>query len=682
MSAEPQVDDDDDVERVLALPRRPVVNCERDSRRRWAPETEALVDLVTVRYSRGPRRSCGCRDRRVVAAGGGVGTLVVYGTAAAAGPPPLPYEVTVSDFLADNDLPSALATAVRELRSGYSLTVPGLGHRCLDRLNAVQAWTLWEVATTSGAFGMCSVGAGKTAMGILTPLAVPGCKRAVVLIKPQQRLHYRDAYRRLREHFRVPSAVFDGGDGSVVCGPDVPVLHVVPYSLLSNRKSSQLLDEIDPDLVIADEGHLLANQKSTRTMRFMRFMTGEKQRNFCTWSGSMVNKSLRDCAHLATLSLGTGSPYPFLRNRVEQWAAVLDPVAVPDLYSDTSKKLRQAFGTKNAVERVYFVANVITAARVREGLRDRVIETPGVISTRTSSITCSLTVDCREVRELPEGVKVALRGVRNEAQRPDGEELVEPDDVAEAAKTVGAGFYHYWSYPRGEPAELIDRWFAARKAWNKELRKKLACGEPHLDSVVLCEEAAERAWREERYRGDLPVWPADAWRAWVAVKDLVAPVPRVRWIDDFLARDAATWATENRGVVWVQHTEFGKRVAELAGVNYCGGGAGAEARIRAETGERSVVVSVQAHGESLDGLQDKFDHQLWCWVPPSGKGCEQLLGRLAREGQASETVRTEVYRHTHEFRESFRKALVYAEFDQTFTPNQQLLLSADITFEV
>ena len=42
--------------------------------------------------------------------------------------------------------------------------------------------------------------------------------------------------------------------------------------------------------------------------------------------------------------------------------------------------------------------------------------------------------------------------------------------------------------------DLVDRWFAARKLWNKELRVKLQSGEPYLDSPAHCWDAAARAW--------------------------------------------------------------------------------------------------------------------------------------------------------------------------------------------
>ena len=72
-----------------------------------------------------------------------------------------------------------------------------------------------------------------------------------------------------------------------------------------------------------------------------------------------------------------------------------------------------------------------------------------------------------------------------------------------------------------EDAALVDRWFAARKAWSKEMRVKYEKGDVLLDSPKLCEDAAIRAWSDPPYEGELPTWEAESWTEWAAVRDLV-----------------------------------------------------------------------------------------------------------------------------------------------------------------
>lgn len=693
----------DDLTRITRLDQREVVDCERlhDGTRRWTPEAQALISFVTAKYIRPPRLSCGCRGRHVEVRADGI---TVFQEGPPGQPPMAPVFMTKQLFEQDNNHDPLAVKKVLALGSGESVFLKGLGHPfCITELNPVQSWTLWEAPRVGGTFGMISVGGGKSFLGILLPLSMPHLRTWVILIKPDQRMHYVNSYLRLREHFRVPSIVFDDARGSIIV-PSTPVLRVVPYSTLSNPKSTQMLEGYDPDGIIADESHLLAAKSSSRTMRFLRFMTKRNAEgrsvHFFNWSGSTVKKSVKDCAHLAAHSLGLGSPYPILPDVVEDWSVVMDPSNMPDYTSTTAKNLRRAFGRQvSAGVPEAFLSGMDFG--IREGHRDRVIRTPGVISTKSSSISCSITIRERKAPKMPEVVRKALRGVRGslldeEPQRPDGDIITETVEQARIAREVCSGHFGYWKFRKEDSDELILEWYACRKAWNREVRAKLLQGEPHMDSHMLCEHAAERAWRVPLYEGDLPVWPAVSWPAWVAIRDRVTYEERVRWIGHdlpeaadpathpgyFLARDAAAWAQDNIGVVWCQSRALGMKIAELAKLPYHGGGPEAEAKILSEDGSRSVIASIKAHGTGRDGLQFHFHKQLLPESPSSGDMYEQVLGRLAREGQREDTVETEIYRHTGELREAFRKALMYAEFIEATTPNKQALLAADINFDV
>lgn len=644
-----------ELDRILALPRRPVVDCEARKVRNdvgrivrvYEPASQALVEVVTERFAR-PR-------------------------------PPL----------ADGRLGCACAA---------------MGKPCITTLNAVQAWALRELSyLEGGVVGLQGVGAGKTIQGILAPLAVPDIKLAVLLAKPDQRLHYREAWLRLREHFRVPYFVFDDNSFSLGLEDDdkafmagAPVLRFVPYSRLSRPESTELLETLNPDFVIADECTCLSDRRSSRTMRWLRFMTKRVDQGrpvrFCCWSGSLVDKSVKDVAHLAYNALGDGSPLPTDKDEVEAWSAVVDPGPTPDTTSSTASDLARCFAKRNFGGR----RNPFSGEKLREailaGIRSRIMETPGVVSTRAAAATASIAMHEREAPRIPLVVAEALAKMRGDWIRPDGEEIVEAMDQARCVREIANGFSYFWHFEelasaktdalRGEVKAKIREWFAARKDYHKELRGKLLCGEAHLDSPLLCQNAAVRAWAVPPYEGDLPLWKAATWPRWRDVKDTVQHEQRVEWLDDFLARDAAAWAKEHRGIVWTLNTAFGRKVAELAGIRYHGGGPNAERDLLAESGKQSIVASIKAHGQGRDGLQFKFHEQLVAELPSSGDIWEQLLGRLCRVGQREDTVETWVYLHVHENKDALRKAIAYAEFTEALTPNEQLLLAADRSFEL
>jgi hypothetical protein len=646
---------------------------------RYDVKATALVEVVTEMYTRGPRISCSCQNRHVTATSNG--GLIIFHEAERPGAPVI---TTVDAFARDNYDDQESCEIVGNLRNGFSVSLKGIGRRCITKLNPVQAWTLWELPRAQGILGLISIGGGKSLQGILAPLAL-NSKMAVLFIKADQRHHYRLNYMMARQHFRVPSIVFeDGGNnlrGSFLVS-GAPLLHVAAYTTLSQKKNTQYLEDVKPDFIILDEAHGIANPTSARTKRLIRYLNHNNGTRVAAWSGSLVNKSLKDGATLALHALGANSPFPTNADNIAAWSAVIDPSVMPDTTSATARALYREFAKTNISDTQNIFYGAVAAKEVREAFRERLIHTPGVISTKTSAIACSITIKERPAPPIPVAVKDALMQVRGSWVRPDGEELVEALEQAKCAREVGSGFFYRFIYPNGEPIPLIDDWFEKRKAFNKALRVRLQNAGPYMDSPSLCEDAAARAFQNPRYEGEFPTWPEETWPEWFAVRDLVLPVTKAVWIDDFLARDAATWAREHTGIVWCQTRAFALKVSQLAGIEYHGGGQDAEAKILAEDGTRSIVASIKAHGEGRDSLQYKFDTQLIAEMPSSAKTFEQLLGRLCRIGHKSDEVMTYVYLHTSENRDALRKAIEYAEFIESTTPNLQLLLAADMEFDI
>ena len=644
----------DDFTRIFALPRRPPLNCERDLvSKLYAPETQALIDFMTEQYSRGERVcACGLSQKYIAA-----GISMEEGWYKFVKESGNPFEMKQDDFFAI------------------------WGHPCINKFKAEQAWALYEAPKAGGIHGFLSVGAGKTLIFILMALAFPNCRTALLLAKPTQRIHYRLNYIRLREHFKVPSIVFDDAtEGFWIKGQ--PVVHFFPYSRLSRPESTAYFDSLDFDTVLADESHCIA-RPSSRTNRVKTFFA-EKNARLADGSGTLIKKGICDTFHLAAFSLGTGSPQPLNPEVAAALGAVVDPSFTPDRSSEVAMLLQRKFAPEAKRPDLAY-----PIAQVREGLRIRLIETLGVISTRAHSVDCSLSMMIRPAPPIPVEIELALNDARA-AKRPDGEVLVEAPIVARCVREVACGFHSYWAYPKGEPLELRARWFEARKCYFRELRSVLENPVQYLDSPHLCYQAAMRAWSKPAYDGPLPTWKSETWQAWHAIKNQVDPDPRTAWLKDaagnivgeYLARDAAAWALEHRGIVWCKSVAFGQKIAQIAKIPYHGGGPEAERRIMAEKGKTSIVVSIPAHGESRDGLQRIFSKQLVTELPASGDGWEQLLGRLLREGQKEDTVETWIYRHVPEYRDDFKQAVMLAEFIEQTTLNRQWLNVADKDFKL
>lgn len=562
-----------------------------------------------------------------------------------------------------------------------------LGRRCINQLKPIQAWALYEAPLAGGLLAPISVGSGKTALDILTPLVMPNCRQAVLLIPPGLVDQLRAEYLAWREHFRVPSIVYpDGRGGQIV--PGAPVVHVLPFSKFSRAESTAALENLRPDLIIIDEAHRARHAGTATTGRILRYFARHPETRLCAWSGTLTSKSIKDYSHLSAFALREGSPLPLDPQVVNEWAMAIDPSDWPAPMGALSKLAEPG-------EHVY------------QAFHRRLVSTRGVVATKAGAISASIVLSERPAPAMPEALKKMLADVRKTQARPDGEELVDATAVARCARELGSGMFYRWRFPRGEPVELIERWFSARKAWHKELREKLQDRREHLDSPLLCAKAAIRHSQCQQckgtgrfgrgftclpcegtgrgglpYKGDLPTWHASTWPEWRDIRDAVYHETESVWVSTFLAEDAAKWALKHRGIVWYEHAAFGAKVAELAGLPLHGGGPDAEEKIRAEKGDRSIVASIAAHGTGRDGLQYLFSEQLVANPPSSGGTWEQLLGRLARIGQTADEIQTYVFRHTSEFADAIDRAVELSKYIQGTTGSLQRLLAADLTFSI
>lgn len=547
------------------------------------------------------------------------------------------------------------ATTARYRRENPNCKCAEYGRPCIKAFKPAQAWALEEIEQVGGLLGPIGVGHGKTGLDIMAPIAMPGCKVAVLLIPPNLRQQFLRDYLAWSEHFMTPTLVLDD---KMYLKPGMPVLHVVPFSKFSRATATMLLESIQPDTIIIDEAHKARHPQTATTGRILRYFKKFPKTRLCCWSGTLTSKSIKDYAHLSSFALREGSPLPLDPNVVVQWSQAIDPSDWPAPLGDLYKLCRPG-------EHIY------------SGFNRRLIETPGVVATKAGAIDAAINIHER-LAGVPDQIRHMLVDLRNSWTRPDGEEFVDTLSVQACARQLACGFYYRWKFPRGESAELIDAWFAARKSWFRELRMKLKDRRESLDSELLCRNAAIRA--AAGYKGDLPVWHSEFWEPWAAIKDQVQPEPEAVWIDDYLIHDAAAWAHKHRGIVWVKHGAFGRRLSKESGLPFHAGGLGAEERILAETGKKSIIASIKAHGTGRDGLQLKYCEQHVADPPASGDEWEQLLGRLHRIGQEADEVDTWVYRHTAELRDAVDDAVLKARYIQGTLGTYQKLLSANCDF--
>jgi hypothetical protein len=508
----------------------------------------------------------------------------------------------------------------------------------IKRLFPVQAWYFEEASRCQGVLGHIVVGGGKTGIDILLPMVVPGTKVAVVLIPPALRAQFYNDIKEWAKHFVVPNLAGDYGPFHV----KLPVLHVLAYSSLSVARFATVLKAKQPDMIIADEAQHLKDKKATRTGRFLRYFAENLETKFYAHSGSLTTRSLSDYGHLATLSLRDGSPLPLDPATLQEWCGALDPT---NTFPAPVGSLRRLCTPEQTA---------------RQGFRERLLATPGVVVTEDAKLPVKLILHERALA-VSEVVREALAKIRSTATRPDGEELVEAIEVAACLRQMAAGCYYFWRYPRGEAQEVIETWFRRRGAWHCLLRERLKRPSDHADSPLLLALAAERSLEGARHKADAPIWRegAEAWAAWKEVRETVKPETSAKFVDDFMVKDAVAWGREAPGIIWHEHTALGHLIAKVGGFPYYGGGAEASSEILHETGDRTIVCSIAAHGTGKN-LQ-AFNRNLITTFPANDGIFEQLAGRTHRTGQTKD-VTVDYYAHTMEEKEAFVTAMKHAQY--------------------
>lgn len=519
------------------------------------------------------------------------------------------------------------------------------------RLKPVQAFALKEIEAYGGLLGPIGVGEGKTLISLLAPVAL-GAKRPLLLVKADLRAKLWDVdYPLLAQHWRIPHLA----DHPIAYADQTVTLHVASYEELSNDAGVELFGRLKPDCVPADEAHTLAPLvRSTRSTRW--HIAAKKYRpKFVALTGTLLSRSVRQGSKLAFYSLGDGSPFPTDYPTLESFALALDfeddeccePGALRLLAADAAE------GTKAAFAR-------------------RVVETPGVVATKATSVSHIGLVFRERKVTIPVTVQRALDELRHSWVSPSGEEITDDLSFSRAARQLAAGFYYRWRWPESVSESTRRGWLAARREWFREVRDYLSTPRRNgVDSEARYERAVDA--------GDIQ---SATYPEWCAFRDgCASPVTEAVWIDDFCATDAAQFGNEQPCIIWYTHDALGRKIAELGGFQLYEGGELNSARILKENGKRSIVVSANAHYEGKD--LTAFSRQLVTTPRPAGRWWEQLLGRTQREGQKAEEVEVYNYTHTPELRSALTRAVRNARWMSEMNNGaDQRLLKASFTFSL
>ena len=487
----------------------------------------------------------------------------------------------------------------------------------------VQSVCLLEAAIANGALFQVGVGDGKTLITLCLP-DVMDSRRAVLLVPPNLKAKTIRDMARYSQHFNLPLDRID----------------LVTYWELSNADQGDVLERLQPDLVIADECQELRHRSAARTKRFLRYFRANPGTRFVGLSGSTTKHSVVDYAHLLELALGKNSPLPEGYRELQDWAGALDAKPLLPMKPGALLKL------------------CVPGEEVRDGYRRRLRETRGVVVTSQSKLDVAL-----RVRRLDLHVPMELEAFRQRVIKTwalADEEFQDQLMLTRALRQLSAGFYYRWSWP-GEPDH---EWIDARRNWHREVRTYLAhSSRPGMDSPELLKRAARSG-----------TWKSEAWPAWSAVADRPEPPVEPVWLSDFLVEVAVKWAEENsRGsIIWYEHGAIGRALEDALQVPRYGAGEDAETAT-----EPLILCSIKAQGTGKN-LQHRYSKNLITTLPSSGDTFEQLVGRTHREGQPEHEVSVDWFGHTLEMHAAWSNILQDAEYVEQTQGTRQRVLYADV----
>ncbi len=132
---------------------------------------------------------------------------------------------------------------------------------------------------------MLGVGSGKTLVSVLCPELFDDVTVAVLLVPAALVSKTRSELREYARNFKITKT-----------------LHIVSYEALSVQAQAELLFDLKPQLIVADEAHALRNQDSGRCRRVQRYVEASGCRFVCL-SGTLYRDSLTDILHLCRWAL-------------------------------------------------------------------------------------------------------------------------------------------------------------------------------------------------------------------------------------------------------------------------------------------------------------------------------------------------------------------------------------------
>lgn len=552
-----------------------------------------------------------------------------------------------------------MPTAARPRRRWQDRAAEAAGLNALLRqpggtqeLFPIQAVSLLEFFECEGLFCAARVGAGKTHVIGLAPtlLAAKGFDRAQILVPGSLKAKTEREFVHLRQHWKIANQYW-----------------LDSYTALAQANRADLLEERQPNLLLFDEPGAPGGVRritGATAKRVIRYVLGRRQRGeriACGFfTGTPERSGLDDYSHMILMALGDGSPLPSDAAELAMWSAWLD---------DEDPSGQTAFAK-------YFGWDVARdQERSWDAFRDLVIHTPGIVVSDDAFEGAELSVS---VHRVDPGLDREFGMLRDLWQRPDGWQLLDaseesnPDEVNTwsiwgIARQLALGFFYVADPP--PPKE----WLAARKQYADFVRAMIDAPHSKYDTEKQVRSACERSAGTGRKIFE--------WEAWKAVKDSFQPRSKPVWLSTHALDAAKNWGRHAPGIIWVDHTAFGERLAAETGWSFFGQkGLDAAGRSIEDASPNKTAIASRLANQQGRNLQFAFSRNLIMAMPNAALDLEQLIGRTHRHGQPMKGVHVDVYACCIEHERGVQKCLAGARGTNRRWGMSQKILAVDCAF--
>jgi hypothetical protein len=546
------------------------------------------------------------------------------------------------------------------------------------RFNRLQVEGILSWLEIGGLLGLMAVGTGKTLLlQAISSLAIANGHQRIVQLLPknliEQYLRTQLPWARKRTPIRFHPHSFadlDPEHRNSLSQSKRKGVYLLPYTTLSREKSVNILEDIQPSLILADEAHYLSNPIAAVTKRVFRYLDAYEDCEFVAVSGSMTKKGPEDFAHLAERALRQRTPFPMKKAMLAAWHLIVEAGAVPS--SGAAGPIRPLIGwAKRHFPMEEFPDDV---SGFRKALKLRVQTAPGVVaSTAKDDIATSLCYVNLEIEEPEkcagweklEELRAALELL---GETPNGDTVDHELNAYKWYYEFSAGFYNELVWPTPEKfakhrkltdaeAEafiqlgkdhhvLLNGYHKLLRGWLEHNKNPMGSHGP-IDTPML-------VGREMSQTKDRHV-PGPVYLAWQEAKKAEIPgmaerISRAVRVCPFKINAAVAWAAAltkkgEGSILWVYHIEIGEWLFEAmkaAGlpVSHCPAGENPKhEKLVSESLEHGpadmhYVTSAKAHhrGHNMQHHRNQYFVQ----TLREADIMEQCVGRLHRQGQKAD----------------------------------------------